>query len=90
MYFFLFIVIIFEEVCVVCERGDDGIFRVDFGFCGKSEVVVCSEGDDRGDGWLSGVFVVVEGVVVEDVVDFLELGDGSVFEIDFVFVNMFG
>ena len=68
----------------------DGAAGDDFGFRREGEVDTCCEGDDGGERGFAGVFMVAQGTVVEDAVEFLEIGDCGVFEIEFGFLDATG
>ena len=89
-YFFPLVVVAFEEVGAVLDRHDNGAAGDDFWFRWEREVDAGCEGDDGRERGLACVFVVAEGAVVEDAVEFLEIRDGGVFEVEFGFLYASG
>ena len=87
---FPLVVVALEEVGAVLDRHYDGAARDDFGLGREGQVDACGEGDDGGERGFARVFVVAEGTVVEDAVEFLEFRDGGVFEIEFGFLDAAG
>ena len=86
-YLLPLVVVALEQVCPVLDRHYDGAAQDEFRFWRQGQIYACGEGDDGCERRFAGIFVVAEGAIIEDAVQFLEIRDGGVFEIDVRFLD---